>query len=62
MTEKRVWIWDGVGYLHGVPARDMTEREWQALTKDQRAALAPHYRKLKIKTMKRPDKNEAKET
>ena len=47
MTDKKsiAWIWDGVGYLQGVPARDMTDNEWRALTEKQRKALAAHYTK-----------------
>lgn len=26
----------GGGFLHGIPARDLTDDEWQALTKEQR--------------------------
>lgn len=33
----------GVGYLHGVPRRDLSEQEWRALSDGQRSALKPYY-------------------
>lgn len=48
MTKNKVTrIWDGVGFIHGVPARDMTEKEWRALEAWQRQALSAHYVELK---------------
>ena len=34
-------IYQGGGFLHGIPKRDLTDEEWQALDKTQQdAALA----------------------
>jgi hypothetical protein len=39
----------GAEYIPGVPLRDLTDEEWDALTKDQQASVdaAAYYRKTK---------------
>lgn len=36
-------------YVPGVPARDLTEEEWKALSADQRRAAKGLYRRLAVK-------------
>jgi hypothetical protein len=36
---KATYVGTGVGYLNGIPARDLTEEEWAALTPEQQAEV-----------------------
>ena len=38
-----LYIWNGINWLHGVPARDLTIDEWNGLTDEQRRILGPAY-------------------
>ncbi len=36
----------GGGFVYGIPARDLTEREWAELTKEQRDCASTLYKRL----------------
>jgi hypothetical protein len=42
MVERRRVVYDGPGFLPGVPCRDLTEEDFDELSDDAKALLAAH--------------------